>query len=87
MTRHAISIWLRLSLPLKNSVRTLGFGGKTYPPGRYFAMQEIFAFVAVMLNRYGIQKQQGCRRFPKPDESSLTLCVPDRFQEKTCKCI
>jgi cytochrome P450 len=50
-------------------------GGKTYCPGRFFAMQEIFAFVAVMLNRYGIQKHQGCRQFPKPDESSLTLGV------------
>jgi cytochrome P450 len=36
-------------------------GGITYCPGRFFAMQKIFAFVAVMLNQYGIQKQQGCR--------------------------
>ncbi|KAF2851333.1 cytochrome P450 [Plenodomus tracheiphilus IPT5] len=50
-------------------------GGKTYCPGRFFAMQEIFAFVAVLLNRYSIQKQQECRRFPKPDEASLTLGV------------
>jgi cytochrome P450 len=50
-------------------------GGKTYCPGRFFAMQEIFAFVAVMLNKYSMQKQQGCRQFPRPDESSLTLGV------------
>jgi hypothetical protein len=43
--------------------------------GSFFAMQEIFAFVAVMLNRYRIQKQQGCPRLPEPDESSLTMGV------------
>jgi cytochrome P450 len=57
-------------------------GGKTYCPGRFFAMQEIFAFVAIMLNRYGIQKQQDCRRFPKPDESSLTLGVSRPLPEE-----
>ncbi|KAF2235506.1 cytochrome p450 [Viridothelium virens] len=50
-------------------------GGKTYCPGRFFAMQEIFAFVAVMLNRYRVQLDFPVQEFPRPDESSLTLGV------------
>lgn len=50
-------------------------GGKTYCPGRFFAVQEIFAFVAVMLNRYQIELEEPGQAFPRPDESSLTLGV------------
>lgn len=50
-------------------------GGKTYCPGRFFAMQEIFAFVAVMLNKYQIRLDTPDQAFPRADESSLTLGV------------
>jgi cytochrome P450 len=50
-------------------------GGKTYCPGRFFAMQELFAFVAVMLNRYQVQLDFPGQAFPRADESSLTLGV------------
>ncbi|KAF2268988.1 cytochrome P450 [Lojkania enalia] len=40
-------------------------GGKTYCPGRFFAMQEIFSFVAVMLNRYNAQLEFSSQTFPR----------------------
>lgn len=57
-----------------NSFKPYG-GGKTYCPGRFFAMQEIFAFVAVMLNRYHVHLDSLGQAFPRPDESSLTFGV------------
>ena len=53
-------------------------GGKTYCPGRYFAMQEIFGFVAVLLNRFNIQLDPTsslAQKFPVADESLLTIGV------------
>jgi cholesterol 7alpha-monooxygenase len=50
-------------------------GGKTYCPGRFFAMVEIFGFVAVLLNKYQIKLESSDQPFPRPDESSLTLGV------------
>jgi cholesterol 7alpha-monooxygenase len=51
-------------------------GGKTYCPGRFFAMQETCAFVTVLIHRFNIQlaspRQQS---FPVPDETNLTLGV------------
>lgn len=60
-------------------------GGRTYCPGRYFAVPEIFAFVALLLHRWDIQLAQlgsngaknlsGEQSFPRKDESTLTLGV------------
>jgi cytochrome P450 len=50
-------------------------GGKTYCPGRFFAMQEIFGFVALAIHRFDIQLAFPAQRFPVPDESLLTLGV------------
>lgn len=50
-------------------------GGKTYCPGRFFAMQEIFGFVALLIHRFDIQLATPGQKFPIPDESILTLGV------------
>lgn len=50
-------------------------GGKTYCPGRFFAMQEIFGFVALAIHRFKIQLALPGQFFPIPDESLLTLGV------------
>lgn len=50
-------------------------GGKTYCPGRFFAMQEIFGFVALLIHRFDIQLATSRQTFPILDESMLTLGV------------
>ncbi|KAI9878024.1 MAG: hypothetical protein M1830_002144 [Pleopsidium flavum] len=50
-------------------------GGKTYCPGRFFAMQEIFGFVALQIHRFDVQLASPVQKFPIPDESLLTLGV------------
>ena len=50
-------------------------GGKTYCPGRFFAMQEIFGFVALLIHRFNIRLAYPGQNFPLPDESMLTLGV------------
>lgn len=50
-------------------------GGKTYCPGRFFAMQEIFGFVALLIHRFDIQLSTSRQTFPILDESMLTLGV------------
>lgn len=50
-------------------------GGKTYCPGRFFAMQEIFGFVALQIHRFDIQLASRMQKFPVPDESLITLGV------------
>ena len=50
-------------------------GGKTYCPGRFFAMQEIFAFVALLIHRSNIRPAYPGQKMPLPDESMLTLGV------------
>jgi cytochrome P450 len=50
-------------------------GGRSYCPGRFFAMQEIFGLVALLLLRFDIQLSPQSKHFPRPDESSLTLGV------------
>lgn len=64
---------------LANSIEYKPYGGgKTYCPGRFFAMQEIFGFLAVMIGRYNIRLDCSLKQnqtFPIPDESSLTLGV------------
>lgn len=62
------------ALSTHSSYRPFG-GGKNYCPGRFFAAQEIFGFVAVLLHRLDIRLEPGLQRFPVPDESLLTLGV------------
>jgi cholesterol 7alpha-monooxygenase len=62
------------SLATHASYRPFG-GGKNYCPGRFFAAQEIFGFVAVLLHRLDIRLEPGRQSFPTPDESLLTLGV------------
>ncbi|MCJ1432521.1 hypothetical protein MMC27_001878 [Xylographa pallens] len=50
-------------------------GGKTYCPGRFFAMQEIFGFVALQIHRFKVRLTSPQQGFPEPDESMLTLGV------------
>ena len=50
-------------------------GGKTYCPGRFFALQEIFGFVTLLIHRFDIQLAPPLQKFPSPDESILTLGV------------
>lgn len=50
-------------------------GGKTYCPGRFFAMQEIFGFVTLLIHRFDIQLATPRQHFPTLDESMLTLGV------------
>jgi cytochrome P450 len=67
--------WLKdQDLTSNQSFRPYG-GGKTYCPGRFFAMQEIFGFVALLLHRFDIQLASPGQDFPVPDESMLTLGV------------
>lgn len=57
-----------------SSYRPYG-GGKTYCPGRFFAMQEIFGFVALLIHRFDVQLASSRQNFPVQDESLLTLGV------------
>ncbi|MCJ1454190.1 hypothetical protein MMC28_004541 [Mycoblastus sanguinarius] len=59
-------------------------GGRTYCPGRFFAVPEIFGFVAVVLNRWDIKlvgqgkpgaQPHSVQEFPVMDESTLTLGI------------
>ena len=50
-------------------------GGKTYCPGRFFAMQEIFGFLALQIHRFDVQLASPGQSFPVPDESLLTLGI------------
>ena len=60
-------------------------GGRTYCPGRYFALPEIFAFVALLLHRWEIELEpvsanrqptsDDWQLFPRKDESTLTMGV------------
>lgn len=50
-------------------------GGKTYCPGRFFAMQEIFGFVALLIHRLDVQLASPGQCFPIPDEGLLTLGI------------
>ena len=51
-------------------------GGKTYCPGRFFAMQELFGFVALLIHRFDVQlATSSVQSFPIADEWSLTLGV------------
>ena len=61
-------------LPNNQSYRPFG-SGRTYCPGRFFAMQEIFGLVAVMLNRLDIRLADSSQTFPVADESLLTLGI------------
>ena len=59
-------------------------GGRTYCPGRVFAVQELFSFIALLFHRWNVQlvdcgdknstsiKQ---RSFPKADDSTITLGI------------
>ena len=58
--------------------------GRTLCPGRFFAMPEIFSFIALLLHRWDIEldpqesdgeKAAGSQTFPRKDESTLTLGV------------
>ncbi|RAH84983.1 cytochrome p450 [Aspergillus japonicus CBS 114.51] len=50
-------------------------GGVYYCPGRHFATLEIFAFVAVMLNRFDVHLAWPKQEFPRKDESVLTFGI------------
>ena len=60
-------------------------GGRTYCPGRYFAIPEIFAFVALLLHRWDIELEprglhgekvfSDQQPFPRMDDSTLTMGV------------
>lgn len=50
-------------------------GGRTYCPGRFFAMQEVFGFVALQIHRFDVQLALPGQGIPVPDESLLTLGV------------
>ncbi|KAI9845649.1 MAG: hypothetical protein M1837_004623 [Sclerophora amabilis] len=68
----------RKNLADSSSYKPFG-GGRTYCPGRFFAVPEIFGFVALLLNRWDIALAgDGGRyeqRFPTMDESTLTLGI------------
>lgn len=64
----------QLGLVNSSSYKPYG-GGKTYCPGRFFAMQEIFGFVALLIHRFDIQLAMPRQKFPIPDERMLTLGV------------
>ena len=64
----------RPDLATNASYRPFG-SGKTYCPGRFFAMQETLAFVAVLIHRLDIQLTAGSPSFPTANESMLTLGV------------
>ncbi len=50
-------------------------GGKTYCPGRFFAMHEIFGFVALLIHRLDVQLASPGQCFPIPDEGLPTLGI------------
>ncbi|PYH85408.1 cytochrome P450 [Aspergillus uvarum CBS 121591] len=50
-------------------------GGVYYCPGRHFATLEIFAFVAVMLNRFDVNLAWPKQEFPRKDDSVLTFGI------------
>ena len=59
-------------------------GGRTQCPGRFFAVPEIFGFIALLLHRWDIgldpaeidgEKASENQKFPRKDESTLTLEV------------
>ena len=50
-------------------------GGKTYCPGRFFALQEILGFVALQIHRFDVKLTDIHQNFPVADESMLTLGV------------
>ena len=59
-------------------------GGRTYCPGRVFAMQEIFSFIAFLFHRWDIQLAPAigdnslpCQqpKFPAADDSTITLGI------------
>lgn len=66
-------------------------GGKAYCPGRFFAPQEIFGFVALLVHLFDIQldsewmkrvTRTGGSCFPEADDSLLTLGVSRLFQNR-----
>ena len=51
-------------------------GGANYCPGRFLARQEMFVFVALILNRFQISLSQGPRqKFPELDTSTPALGI------------
>jgi len=59
-------------------------GGRTYCPGRVFAMQEIFSFIAFLFHRWDIElastagkdkTSDGKQTFPVADDSTITLGI------------
>ncbi|MCJ1241273.1 hypothetical protein MMC14_009277 [Varicellaria rhodocarpa] len=70
-------------LARNNSFRPFG-GGRTYCPGRVFAIHKIFSFIAFLFHRWDVQlagpasegKDVGLgQKFPVADDSTITLGI------------
>ena len=73
----------RPELSRSSSFKPFG-GGRTYCPGRVFAMQEIFSFIAFLFHHWDIEltsivgedkRSNGKQKFPVADDSTITLGI------------